>query len=151
MFKRRAAERPHVPDRIQRAAFLIAHREVGVPRRLDALGDLVERPVEGLGLPFVGVGSPIEHGLHAVRVDGQEQRVRALGAERALVDRAARVALDVDELAGLGVDELAAADGAVGTEAVRDGRAAQPRGLLRRPGAEWLGLGSRRLRAGHEW
>src|SRR5262249_49486049 len=61
-----------------------------------------------------------------------------------------RIALDVDELAGLGVDELAAADGAIGAEAVRHGRAAQPRGLLRRPGAEWLGLGSRRLRAGHK-
>ncbi len=60
-----------------------------------------------------------------MRVDGQEQRVRTLGAERTLVDRAARVALDVDELGGLGVDELAATDGAIGTETVRDSGAAQ--------------------------
>ena len=44
----------------------------------------------------------------------------ALRAERALVDRRVRVALDVDELAAAGVDELAAADGAVRADAACD-------------------------------
>ena len=37
-----------------------------------------------------------------------------------------RVAFDIDELAGFGIDELAATDGAVGAEAIRDSRAAEP-------------------------
>ena len=44
---------------------------------------------------------------------------RALGAERALVVRTARVAFDVDDLAVDGVDQRGAADRAVGTDARR--------------------------------
>ena len=92
----------------------------------------------GLRLPVVGVGSPVEDLRDAMRVDGELEGVGPLGAERALVDRTVGIALDVDELAALGVDELAAADGAVGTDALGDGGAAQPRGLRRRLRAERL-------------
>ena len=119
----------------------IAHREVGVSRLLTRRAICSSAQSRVSRLPVVGEGSPIEHGLHAVRIDGQQQRVGSLGAERALVDRAPRVALDIDELAGLGVDELAATDRAVRTEALRDGCAAKPRGLLRGPGAQWLSWG----------
>ena len=44
----------------------------------------------------------------------------ALRAQRALVDRRARVALDVDELAAARVDDLAAADRAVGADRLGD-------------------------------
>ena len=47
------------------------------------------------------------------------------------VDRAARVALNVDNLASLGVDQLSTADGAVRTDALRDLGAPQPRCLRR--------------------
>ena len=53
----------------------------------------------------------------AVGIDGQLKRGRPLGAERAAADGAFRVALDVDDLACPDADELAAADGAVRTDA----------------------------------
>ena len=143
-------KRPHVPHGVQHATFLIACREVRVTRCLDAQGDLVERPVKGSRLPFIRIGGPVKDGLDAMRVDGKEQRVGALGAKGSLVDRAARVALDIDQLAALGVNQLGAAHGAVGTEALGDGSTPQARALLGRLGAEGLGLGLRGLRSGHE-
>ncbi len=56
------------------------------------------------------------------------ERAGALGAERALVHRAARVALDVDRLAVLGVDQLRAADGAERADAGADRSASSSRG-----------------------
>ena len=87
--ERRAAQGPHVPHGVQHATFLIACREVRVTRCLDAPGDLVERPVKGSRLPFIRIGGPVKDGLDAMRVDGKEQRVGALGAKGSLVDRAA--------------------------------------------------------------
>src|SRR5204862_7886147 len=66
--------------------------------------------------------------------------IRPFWTQRALVDRAAGVALDVDELAALGVDELAAPDGAVRADTRGHGRPAEPGRL---PG----GLRAERLRA----
>src|SRR5207237_9397265 len=74
----------------------------------------------------------------AGRIDGEMEGVAPLGTESPLADRAARVALDVDDLARLGVDQLAAADGAVGADALGDGGAAQPRRLRQRLPAERL-------------
>src|SRR5690242_601391 len=51
--------------------------------------------------------------------------VGPLRAERALVDRTVGVALDVDHLAVLGVDVGSATDGAIGADAVRNGRTAE--------------------------
>ena len=67
-------------------------------------------------------------------------RGRALRAERALVDRRARVALDVDELAAARVDDLAAADRAVGADRLGGLQPGDPRAGL-------LGLARRRARA----
>jgi hypothetical protein len=85
-----------------------------------------------------GEGGAVQDLSHPVRVDGELEGVGPLGAEGALVDGAFGVALDVDDLAGLGIDELAAADGAVGADALGDGGPAQPRGLRRRLTAERL-------------
>src|SRR4051794_27071320 len=74
----------------------------------------------------------------AVRVDGELEGVGPLGTEGALVDGAARVALDVDDLARLGIDQLPATDGAVGADALGDGGAAQPRRFRQRLPAERL-------------
>src|SRR5262249_49249466 len=96
------------------------------------------RPVQGLALPAVGERGAVQNVGDAVGVDGELEGVGPLGAEGALVDGAARVALDVDELARLGVDQLAAADGAVGADALGDGGAAEPRGFRQRLSAERL-------------
>src|SRR5262249_22142352 len=103
----------------------------------------LHRPVEGLRLPPIRVWGPVEDLRDTVRVDGELECVGPLRAEGALVDRAAGVALDVDELPALGVDELAAPYGTVRANALGDRRAAEPgrlRGRLRakrlRPGRD---------------
>ena len=87
---------------------------------------------------MIGVGSAVEHLGHTMGIDGELEGVGSLGAERPLVDGALGVALDVDELPAFGVDELATADGAVRAEALGDGGAAEPGGLLDRLPAERL-------------
>ena len=129
---RRPAQRADAAHRVEQAALLVARREVGVAGRLDALGDLVQRPVQRPRLPVIGVGSAVEDMGDAMRIDGELEGVGPLGAEVALADGTVRIALDVDELAALGVDELPAADGAVGTDALGDSGAAQPRSLRQR-------------------
>src|SRR5262249_7241598 len=114
---------------VEQVAGLVAFGEVGVARGLDAAGDLVQRPVQRLALPAVGVGRAVQDVGDAVRVDGQLEGVGPLGAEGALVDGAFGVALDVDDPAAFGVDELPAADGTVGANTLGHGGAAQPRGL----------------------
>jgi hypothetical protein len=76
-----------------------------------------------------------------MRIDGELEGVGSLGAERPLVDGALGVALDIDELPALGVDQLATAHGAVGTEALGDGGVAEPGCLLDRLAAERLAGG----------
>ena len=68
---------------------------------------------------MVGVGGAVQDVLDAVGVLGELEGVGAFGAERPLVDGRVRVALDVNDLAALGVDVLAAADGAAGADASR--------------------------------
>ena len=104
-----------------RTPFLVARGEVGVTGLLGALGDAVQRPVQRPGFPVVGEGGAVEDVGDAVGVDGELEGVGPLGAESALVDGAFGIALDVDELASLGVDELSATDGAVGAHGRHDG------------------------------
>ena len=87
---------------------------------LHQLGDPVHRAFEVPYLPVGGARGPVQNLGRTVRVDVELKDRRALGAERPFVVRAARVALDVDDLAVDGVDERAAADRAVGTDARRD-------------------------------
>ena len=72
----------------------------------------------------------MQHLGGSIRIDVQLEDRRALGAEAPLIVRTARIALDVDDLAVDGVDERAAADRAVGTDARRDLRPLDPE-LLR--------------------
>src|SRR5271168_5281299 len=94
-------------------ARLVAGREIGVASFFDLPGDPFHRPVERLCLPLVGVRGAIEHLRDAVRVDGELESVRPFRTQSPLVDRTAGIALNVNELTALGVDELTAADGAV--------------------------------------
>ena len=61
-----------------------------------------------------------------VRIDVKLKDSRTLWAEGSLIVRATRIAFDVDDLAVDGVDESAAADGAVRTNARRDLRPLDP-------------------------
>src|ERR1700694_1465410 len=94
--------------------------EGGVARVLDALGDLVEHLVPGDLLPVVGARGAVHRVLDPPGAGCELHRGGALGAEPALVDRAVRVALDLDDpLRAIGIllrkgDERAA-DRAVGT------------------------------------
>ena len=108
---------------------------------LGELGDPLHRPVERLDLPLLGVRRAIEHGADALGREQHAERAGALGAERALVDRAARIALDVDGLAVLRVDQLAAADRAIGADAGADAV-----GLLEPRSQRRRGRALRRLR-----
>src|SRR5262249_11079572 len=120
------AEGAEARDVVEEPAVGVAGLEVGVAGGLHPLGDPLHRPVERLRLPLVRVRGPVEDLRDAVRVDGELEGVRPLRAERALIDRAAGVALNVDELTTLRVDELAAPDGAVRADALGDRRAAEP-------------------------
>src|SRR5262249_47231024 len=62
----------------------------------------------------------------AQRVDGELVRRRPFGAEGAPVDRALRVALDVDDAAVADAHELAAADRTVGADARHLARVGDP-------------------------
>ena len=87
--------------------------EVAIARFLDTLRDPIHRPVEVPLFPLGCVRSPILDLRQAVRVHRELERGRALGAERAAVDRAVRVPLDVDDLALPYADDLGTADRAV--------------------------------------
>src|SRR5829696_1092837 len=105
-----------------------AHRAVDAPAVLvldlpvvlagadDALGDHVHRRLELDLLPLRPARPAVLDLGEATGLLDQLARGRALRAQRALVDRRARVALDVDELAVAGVHDLTAADGAVGAD-----------------------------------
>jgi hypothetical protein len=64
--------------------------------------------------------------------------ISAFGTEGALIDRTFGLAFDIDDLAALGIDVLAAPDRAVRTYAVAFGRAAKPGMLGHAVGAEGL-------------
>src|SRR5262249_53984613 len=130
--------------RVEEAARRVADGEVGVPRGLHPLGDLVHRPVERLGLPVIGVRSAVEDLRDAVWVHGELEGVRPLRAKGSLVDGTVGVALDIDEPAALCIDELAAADGAVRADALGDRCSAEARRLRR-------GLAAVRLALGVDW
>src|SRR5271157_4491860 len=91
--------------------------EVAITRFLDTLRDPVHRPVEVSLCPLGCVRSPVLDLRQAVRVHRELERGRALGAERAAVDRAVRVPLDVDDLALPCADDLGTADRAARADA----------------------------------
>src|SRR5690606_17172027 len=90
-----------------------------VARLTEPLGDPIHRPLEGDLLPLRPSGPPVEDPRQAPGVDRVLECARALGAKGALVDRALRVAFDVDDLPVPGVDQRAAPNGAVGADAPR--------------------------------
>ena len=79
-----------------------------VARLLHPLGDALHRPVERLGLPLRGMRRAVQHLVDPRLRQQHAQRAGAFRAQRALVDRAARIALDMDRLAVLRIDQLRA-------------------------------------------
>ena len=81
-----------------------------VTRFLGQLRDPLHRPIERPVLPRVGVRRAI---LHRVDARWRQQHPQCAGtfrAERSLVDRRARIALDMDRIAALRIYELRATD-----------------------------------------
>jgi hypothetical protein len=57
---------------------------------------------------MIGVGSAIKDMLNAMRIDGELEGVGPFGAKVASADRTVRITLNVDKLAALAEDQLAA-------------------------------------------
>src|SRR5262249_2121971 len=112
--------------------------EIAIARILSAQGDLFHRPIERALFPVIGIRRPVHYASHAMRIHGQLKRVRAFRAEGSLIDRTVVVALYVDDLAALDVNDLPAADGAVGTDAGNADGASNARSLGQRIGTDGL-------------
>src|SRR5205807_81413 len=111
--ERRAAEMGEAQRAVDAVAAAVAVLPAALARGDHALGDHVHRLLELELLPLAAAGPPVADPGQATGLLDELARGRALGAQRPLVDRRARIALDVDELAVARVDELAAADRAV--------------------------------------
>ena len=120
-----AAERAHGDDVVELEALFGGVAEAFLAGFLDASGDAVHGPVERFDFPVIGIRGTVQHMGFAVRIDRKLKDVGAFGAEAAFVDGAFGVAFDVDDFAVFGVDVGAAADGAIGADAVGDGGPAE--------------------------
>src|SRR5947207_10874495 len=109
-----------------------------------ALGDLGVHPLERLLLPRARTRRAVERLRRPQGVVRELDGGRALRAQPALRVRCVGITLDVDDAIALGVDELAAADRAVGTDTVEGlgladlerGRRRLDRGEVDAPGAD---------------
>src|SRR5438552_5593074 len=82
------------------AAIAVGGDERGVPGRLHVVCDLVEHEVPRDALPAGCTRGPVLRRLDAAWRDGELHRGRTLRTEASLVDRAVRVALDLQQLRG---------------------------------------------------
>src|ERR1700716_1934732 len=80
----------------------------------------VHGPVEWPLLPMVRAGRAVLDRRHACRVDHQAERGSAFRTERASVHGRTGIAFDIDDLACLDVDQLAATDRAIGADSIDD-------------------------------
>src|SRR5258706_14076690 len=71
-------------------------------------------------------------------IHGKLERVRSFGTKRSFIDRALRIALDINDLATLHINKLAATHGAIGADAVYLGRVVNARALGNGVRTEWL-------------
>src|SRR5437879_792883 len=111
------------------ATMTIALDKVAIAGILHEARDSIHRPLQRAFFPMIGVRRAIHHAGYPMRIADELKRIRALGAERALVDRAVGIALNIDHLAGLRVDVLAAPDSAIRADAMTLRCAAKPRVL----------------------
>src|ERR1700730_12740451 len=113
-----------------------------VTRLLDALGDLLHRPVERLNLPVVAVGRAVQHLRQTAGIHRILERGRPFGAERPMIDGAVGVALDIDYPAIFDVDVKTAPYRAVGADAMHNLRIANARNFFSTLVAEWMYFGA---------
>src|SRR6202521_2621549 len=116
VFDRRPAQGRNRRRLVDQLAFGRALDEGGIARLFNEGGDAVHRPLEWPVFPVIGVGRTISHRGHAVGVDDILIGCSALRAERALVDGRGWVPLDVNDALVFDVDQLTAADRAIGTD-----------------------------------
>src|SRR6185437_10208582 len=88
-----------------------------VTRRAHQFGHAVHRPLEVDHVPIARTRLAMQHAGGAIDILVQLIGRRALGAERPLVVRAARITLDIDDLALFHVDQGTASDRAEGADA----------------------------------
>src|SRR5215218_9751909 len=133
--ERRPAEVGEPHRAIHAPALVVRVLPAGLAGGDQALGDHVHRRLELELLPLRPARAAVLDLLEAAGLHDELAGGAALRAQRPLVDRRARVALDVDQLAVAGVDDLAAADRAVGADGLRGLQPGDPRagllGLLR--------------------
>jgi hypothetical protein len=115
----------------RRAVGQIAYKSL-VPCALYEIGDPVRRPAERPFFPALGVRGAIEHLGQPVGARQPAEGRCSLRTQGALIDRAARVALNMNDLPVLGIDQLSAADRAIGADAGADGVGLSSRGWSRR-------------------
>src|ERR1700737_2010599 len=109
---------------VDRVARRILRHEAGVAGVLDALRQLGEHVVPGDLRPVVGTRRAIQRVFDAAGAGGELHRGGPLRTEPSLVDRAVRIALDLQQLGGsvgvrLRVRDQGTTDGAVGADGVR--------------------------------
>src|SRR6201996_3615190 len=74
------AQRADAAHRVEQTALLVASGEIGIAGRLDALGDLLQRPLHRPRLPVIGVGSAVEDMVDAMRIDRELVGIGPFGA-----------------------------------------------------------------------
>src|SRR2546422_8890140 len=108
--ERRTTEREHRGRHVHELPVRELLDERFVAGLLDQLGHAVHSPLELHDLPVLGPPLAVQDLGGPVRIHMELVNRRALGAEGALVVRAARVAFDVDDLAVDRVDQGRASD-----------------------------------------
>src|SRR5579862_7554819 len=94
-------------------ARLVVRLPMFVAGLLHALGNHVHGALERDALPCLAVRAPVKNVVHAMRA-GDELKCRsAFWTQAAVRDGRTRIALNVDDLLVLDIDELAAADAAI--------------------------------------
>jgi rod shape-determining protein MreB len=141
--ERGPAEREDRRRHVDGLAVLEPLDERVVARLLHQLGDAIHGALELPLLPLGGAGRAVQDARGPVGIDVELVDRRALRTERALVERAPRIALDVHDLPVDGVHERRAADGAVGADARRGPGGLDPKVLRASDGGP-------KIRAGRE-
>src|SRR6266702_2452156 len=103
---------------IDLASIIQALHKSLIARLFDALRDLLHSPVERFDFPVVAIGCAVEDLRQAAGIDGVLERRGAFGTERAVVDGAIGIALNIDNLAVFNIDVEATAHSAIGADAV---------------------------------
>ncbi len=116
VIERGAAKVRDVQSPAQRVTLLVLVLPFVVTRLLHALRHHFHRLIERDFFPLRAMRAAVENVGDAMRARHQLERGRALRTQAAIRDRRCRIALNVDNLLVLQIDQLAATDRAVGAD-----------------------------------